>query len=111
MNFNRRSPEEFQWKIFLGEDLLALAVLAVLCHFDGKLSQPRPQGFSLRKWVGREGKSPGDEVEIVRDSPMVNIVSRTVKFMLPGNTKCSLTSLTDTKEDRFIYGASNFAAG
>ena len=37
MNFNRRSPEEFQWKIFLGEDLLALAVLAVLCHFDGKL--------------------------------------------------------------------------
>ena len=49
--------------------------------------------------------------EIVRDSPMVNIVSRTVKFMLPGNTKCSLTSLADTKEDRFIYGASNFAAG
>ena len=46
-----------------------------------------------------------------RDSPMVNIVSRTVKFMLPGNTKCSLTSLADTKEDRFIYGASNFAAG
>ena len=49
--------------------------------------------------------------EIVRDSPMVNIVSRTVKFMLPGNTKCSLTSLADTKEDRFIYDASNFAAG
>ena len=49
--------------------------------------------------------------EIVRDSPLVNIVSRTVKFMLPGNTKCSLTSLADTKEDRFIYGASNFAAG
>ena len=29
MNFNRRSPEEFQWKIFLGEDLQALAVLLV----------------------------------------------------------------------------------
>ena len=32
MNFNRRSPEEFQWKIFLGEDLQALALLAVLCR-------------------------------------------------------------------------------
>ena len=37
MNFNRRSPEEFQRKIFLGEDLRLLAVLAVLCHLDGKL--------------------------------------------------------------------------
>ena len=27
INFNRRSPEEFQWKIFLGEDLQTLAVL------------------------------------------------------------------------------------
>ena len=38
MNFNRRSPEGFQWKIFLGEDLQALAVLAVLCHLDGKIN-------------------------------------------------------------------------
>ena len=37
LNFNRRSPEELQWKIFLGEDLQALAVLAVLYHLDGKL--------------------------------------------------------------------------
>ena len=30
MNFNRRSPEEFQWKIFLGKDLhpILLAVLS-----------------------------------------------------------------------------------
>ena len=37
MNFNRRSPEEFQWKIFPVEDLQALTVLAGLCHLDGKL--------------------------------------------------------------------------
>ena len=37
MNFNLRPPDEFQWKIFLGEDLQALAVLAVLRHLDGKL--------------------------------------------------------------------------
>ena len=43
INFNRRSPEEFQWKIFLGEDLWALAVLAVLCHLDGKL-------FVIHRW-------------------------------------------------------------
>ena len=58
--------------------------------------------------------------EIVRDSPMINIVSQTMskhnglsgiihenaswssrssaaKSMLPGNAKCSLTSLADTK--------------
>ena len=54
MNYNRRSPEEFQWKIFLGDDLqplAVLAVLAVLCHLH---------------W------------EVVRDSPMVNIVSQTM---------------------------------
>ena len=52
MNFNRCSPEEFQWKIFLGEDLQVLAVPAVLCHLDGKL--------------------------FVINSPMVNIVSKTM---------------------------------
>ena len=32
--------------------------------------QPRPQGFSLKKWVGVvQGKSPGDEVEIIFFSP------------------------------------------
>ena len=34
--------------------------------------------------------------------------------MLPGNAKCSMTSLADTKHifmKRFIYGASNFAGG
>ena len=50
--------------------------------------------------------------EIVRDSPMVNFDSQTVnkqihqnapwssaaKFMLPGNAKCSMTSLADTKQ-------------
>ena len=65
--------------------------------------------------------------EIVRDSPMVNFVSQTMnkhikmrlwssaaKSMLPGNAKCSMTSLADTKHifrERFIYEASNFAAG
>ena len=69
--------------------------------------------------------------EIVRDSPMVNFDSQTMnkhikmrrghraaKSMLPGNAKCSMTSLADTKHifrerkiDLFIYEASNFAAG
>ena len=72
--------------------------------------------------------------EIVRDSPMVNIVSQTMnkhnslsriiqenapwssatKSVLHGNAKCSMTSLADTKNifmKRLIYGASNFAAG
>ena len=34
--------------------------------------------------------------------------------MLPGNAKCSMTSLADTEHifiERFIYGASNFVAG
>ena len=46
--------------------------------------------------------------EIVRDSPMVNFDSQTMnkhfkmclsvaKSMLPGNTKCSMMSLADTK--------------
>ena len=63
----------------------------------------------------------------VRDSPMVNFVSQMMnkhmkmrlwssaaKSMLPGNAKCSMTSLADTKHifrERFIYEASNFAAG
>ena len=46
MNFNRRSPEEFLWNIFLGEDLQSLAVLAVVSF----------------AW------------EIVRDSPMVKCI-------------------------------------
>ena len=60
--------------------------------------------------------------EIVRDSPTVNFDSQTwssaAKSMLPGNAKCSMTSLADTKHifrERkiylFIYEASNFAAG
>ena len=69
MNYNRRSPEEFQWKIFLGDDLQPLAVLvvlAVLCHLH---------------W------------EVVRHSPMVNIVSQTMNqhnslpIRLKGNSK------------------------
>ena len=43
---------------------------------------------------------------------------RAAKSMLPGNAKCSMTSLADTKHifrERkfiyFIYEASNFAAG
>ena len=56
--------------------------------------------------------------EIVRDSPMVNFVSQTMnkhikmrlwssaaKSMLPGNAKCSMTSLADTKHiviERFM---------
>ena len=78
--------EEFRWKTFLGEDLEPLVVLVV--------------SFA---W------------EIVRDSPMINFVSQTMnKCMLPGNAKCSMTSLADTKHifrERFIYDASNFAAG
>ena len=60
--------------------------------------------------------------EIVRDSPMVNTSKCALvigaKSMLPGNAKCSMTSLVDTKHifrERkmysFIYEASNFAAG
>ena len=72
-------------------------------------------------------------LEIVRDLPMVNIVSQTMnkhnkpfmnntwnapwssaaKSLLPGNAKCSMTSVADTKHkfvERFMYGASNFAA-
>ena len=51
--------------------------------------------------------------EIVRDSPMVNFDSQTMnkhikaaKSMLPGNAKCCMTSLADTKHifrERFIY--------
>ena len=39
--------------------------------------------------------------------------SSVAKSMLPGNAKCSMTSLADTKHifrERFIYEASNFAA-
>ena len=65
--------------------------------------------------------------EIVRDSPMVNLDSQTMNnapwssaanSMLPGNAKCSMTSLANTKHifrERkiylFIYEASNFTAG
>ena len=71
-------------------------------------------------------------LEIVRDLPMVNIVSQTMnkhnkpfmnntwnapwssaaKSLLPGNAKCSMTSVADNKHifvERFMYGASNFA--
>ena len=62
--------EEFRWKIFLGEDLEQLVVLVSFV------------------WI------------IVRDSPLVNFVSQTMNKhikMLPGNAKCSMTSLADTK--------------
>ena len=36
---------------------------------DGKLQQPRPQGFSLKKWVG---KNPGDEVEVATEETFYN---------------------------------------
>ena len=72
-------------------------------------------------------------LEIVRDLPMVNTVSQTMnkhnkpfmsntwnvpwssaaKSLLPGNAKCSMTSVADTRHtfvERFMYGASNFAA-
>ena len=38
--------------------------------------------------------------EIVRDSPMENFsqtMNKQIKSMLPGNAKCSMTSLADTK--------------
>ena len=35
------APEEFQWKIFLGEDLESLVVL--VCHLHGKL-------FVIHRW-------------------------------------------------------------
>ena len=48
--------------------------------------------------------------EIVRDSPTVNFDSQTwssaAKSMLPGNAKCSMTSLADTKHifrERKVY--------
>ena len=56
-NFNRRSPEEFQWKIFLGEDLHPI-LLAV----------------------------PSFAYEIVRDSPMVNMVSQKTQQPFMNNT-------------------------
>ena len=37
MNVSRRSPEEFRWKIFAGDELQPLVVLALLCHLYGKL--------------------------------------------------------------------------
>ena len=37
MNFSRRSPEKFRWKIFAGEDFQPLVVLVVLGHLHGKL--------------------------------------------------------------------------
>ena len=37
INFSRRSPEKFRWKIFAGEDFQPLVVLVVLGHFHGKL--------------------------------------------------------------------------
>ena len=52
--------------------------------------------------------------EIVRDSPTVNFDSQMMtwssaaKSMLPGNAKCSMTSLEYPRE---IYEVSNFAAG
>ena len=70
MNFGRLSPEEFQWKIFAGEDFQPLVVLVFLCQ---------------SAW------------EIARDSPIVNVVSQTIekhraaKSILPGNKKCFMT--------------------
>ena len=48
------APDEFRWKIFLGEDLESLVVL--VCHLHGKLFVFAP----------------------VRDSPMVNFDSQTM---------------------------------
>ena len=60
MNFNLRSPEEFQWKIFLGEDLhpILLTVLAVVSF----------------TW------------EIIRDPTMVNIFSQKTQQPSMNNT-------------------------
>ena len=71
------APEEFRWKIFLDEDLEFYGATCCTC-------------VSVA-W------------EIVRDSPTVNFDSQTMtwssvaKSMLPGNAKCSMTSLADTK--------------
>ena len=41
MNFSRRSPEEFRWKIFAGEDFQQLFVLVVRCHLH-KVARDSP---------------------------------------------------------------------
>ena len=78
------APEEFRRKIFLGDDLELYGATCCACV-----------SFA---W------------EIVRDSPTVNFDSQTwssaAKSMLPGNAKCSMTSLADTKHifrERKIY--------
>ena len=80
------APEEFRLKIFLGEDLELYGATCCTCV-----------SFA---WG------------IVRDSPTVNFDSQTMtwssvaKSMLPGNAKCSMTSLADTKHifrERKIY--------
>ena len=62
MNFSRRSPEEFPWKIFAGEDFQQLFVLAVLCHLHGSCSWFTDRKLSWKHKTLHDviGKTPSD---------------------------------------------------
>ena len=47
-------------KSFFENDTLGSEIGSGFRELGAKSAQPRPQGFSLKKWVG---KSPGDKVE------------------------------------------------
>ena len=88
------APEEFRWKIFLGEDLESLVVL--VCHLHGKL-------FVIHRWVNFVSQTMNKHFGH----------RRAANSMLPGNAKCSMTSLAATKHifrERFIYCALNLAS-
>ena len=60
----------YKIKVWNKNILINLLYLSLSTN-EQRFYQPRPHGFSLKKWVGREkapifwGKSPGDEVEIL----------------------------------------------
>ena len=65
--------------------------------------QPRPQGFSLKKWVGPpifEGKSPGDEVAESGRSRSLN-AEETIRKEIKGASTLGARALVPEYDTRW----------
>ena len=122
----------------LGFAILFYGFVILFCsyrppYYGGRHWRSRSRGVSAENVPGRGFGATFRACvsfawEIVRDTPMVNFVSKTMnkhnapwssvaKSMLPGNAKCSMTSLADTKhvfsqrKKVLCIEVSNFTAG
>ena len=88
MNFSRRSPEEFWWKIFAEEDFQPLVALVVLCHVRGKLLVIRDPKHRQRRFATEADQVKGFVFGWENEVQAVQLPRQTTTFSLQRTLSC-----------------------